>query len=134
MKGIVPFLFITISSLATIGVCFWVSENVLFDVMLYQRSWLHGYTFNYAWDRDALARSGHIKQVFVRQRNHDLLELAAQKNTPTYTQACHNPRTSPGRLSFTKKHPLKVAIIGDSNAYGMGVLPQQRLGDKLEKN
>ncbi len=133
MKWIAPFLFITISSIVTTGICFWISEKLLFDQVLYQHSWLHGYTFNYAWDIDAIARSGILKQFIVKQRNHDLIELYWQRTNPTYTLACANPKKPPKHQLFTTTRPLKIAIIGDSNAYGMGVMPQQRLGEKLEK-
>lgn len=116
------------------AICFWVSEKFLYDLVIFQRSWLHGYGFNYASDTDAQEKSPAIKKILFQLRNNDLLELFEQQAAPTYSIACNYSRNINNHRQFTTNKPLKIVIIGDSNAYGMGVLTQQRLGKKLENN
>lgn len=110
---------------------FWLAEHVFFDRLFYQKSWLHGYEFGLLLNVGMEDDWSYMRRLLFSQRQADLKLLLQEERKPTLSTYC--PLNIASNRQYTKQRPFKIAVIGDSNAYGMGVRTQQRFGDQLEQ-
>ena len=123
---------ISISLSLTIPSVFWLAERVFFDRLLYQKSWLHGYDLGLLLNKGMEEKWSYLHRFLFNQRQTDLKLLLQESKAPSISRFCPAQKTASARY-FTKQHPLTIAVIGDSNAYGMGVRTEQRFSYQLEQ-
>ncbi len=133
MKKLLALLFISGITLSSAITCsFWLAEHVFFDRLFYQKSWLHGYDFGLILNEGMEEQWQPLQRLLFQQRLSDIKFLIQETHQPTISNKCPAPFLASDSINYTKQRPLTIAVIGDSNAYGMGVRTNQRFGNQLE--
>jgi len=104
-----------LSILLSVWLLFWIGERYFFDKLFYKRSALHGY---FSLNNSGLSQeeTGWLNTTITNLREADLQRLKSGAVWPPQ-----------------QKNKIRIAIIGDSNAYGVGVLPWERYSKLLPK-
>src|SRR4030042_3831691 len=113
---IITFLFFT-SCWGTYQLTFFLAEKYYFDKFFYRKSALFGYNENYS-ERGILFYNNN--NAALEKRIKDLRNLLALNQSSQILGANDNNK-------------FKVAVIGDSFVYGLGVRAEDRFSSLLEK-
>jgi len=111
-----------ISIFLTYRLVYFFAEEYFFDKIFYQKSYSHGYFYNDFFDKTflhSLIFRGSERAVTNRGRDLTFLlnqEVVSKRYDPQKT-----------------KDKFKVALIGDSFVYGLGVKEKERTSNILEK-
>lgn len=113
-------LIITLTSIfLTYHICLLVAERYFFDKLIYKKSPLHGYYKTNISQNEFLTTDN---QLLKTNRLKDLKDLYTVKSNSSKILG----------LSHTKDYKT-IAIIGDSNTFGLGLRKKQRFSYLLER-
>jgi|GEM_PF-2249008 len=126
-----PFL---MGSIISIWLCFIVAERFFFDRLFYQKASFYGYNYDRNANFEIINQKNPLAKYFLNNRIRDLKKLMDLSLDRT---SIIEPKNLAVNVlitkKFTKSQPLKIAVIGDSNTYGMGISQNQRYSNVLEK-
>lgn len=108
---------ILVSIAIAIWASYWIAETFFFDKFFYQKSFAHGYS-----DRTNLAKFG--------KRTEDLIELATLTNNLAANQSVGEKILG---VKTQDDETYTIAILGDSNMWGLGTRHKYTIARKLSK-
>ncbi len=120
-KKLILGLVFIVSVFLTYRLVYFLAENYFFDKIFYQKSYNHGYFYNDFFDKTflhALIFRGRERTAINRSKDLAFL-LKQEPNSKRY-----DPQKT--------KEKFKVAFIGDSFVYGLGVKESERTSNILE--